>query len=81
MWYNPSMSRKEIKEALERVLSWPPERQEDAVRVLAEIEDHDASDYEITREQAAEVEKRLRDPNPRFVALEEVQEHFAQRRA
>ena len=75
------MTREDIKEALDRVLMWPRERQEDAVRLLAEMEEYDASDYQLSDEQAAEVKRRLAEPNPTYLSLEEVQERFAHRHA
>ena len=44
-------------------LSWPEERQEDAVNVLTQMEEYDASDYRLTDEQAEEV-RRLAEKNP-----------------
>jgi hypothetical protein len=37
------MTRDQVKEILDRVLSWPPERQERTVRVLTEMEAQDES--------------------------------------
>ena len=74
------MTKQQVKEVLDRVLSWPPERQEDAVRVLTAMEAQEQSELRLTDEQAAEVERRLADPNPKFVTLEEVRERFARRR-
>jgi len=74
------MTKEQVKEVLDRVLSWPPERQEDAVRVLTAMEAQEQSELRLTDEQAAEVERRLADPNPKFVTLEEVRERFARRR-
>ena len=74
------MTKEQVKEVLDRVLSWPPERQEDAVRVLTAMEAQEQSELRLTDEQAAEVERRLADPNPKFVTLEEVCERFARRR-
>ena len=75
------MMRDQIKEILDRVLTWPPERQADAASVLAEMEAQDASPLQLNDEQVAEVKRRLAEPNPKFVTLEEVRERFAQRRA
>ena len=75
------MTKQQVKEVLDRVLTWPPERQETAVRVLTEMEQQDSSDLRLTDEQVAEVKRRLADPNPKFVTLEEVRERFARRRA
>ena len=52
------MTREQVKEILDRVLTWPPKRQEDAVRVLSEMEEQDASPYRLTDEQLEEVERR-----------------------
>jgi hypothetical protein len=59
--YNGCMTKDQVKEVLDRVLTWPPERQEDAVRVLIEMEEQDASPYRLTDEQVAEVERRRAD--------------------
>jgi len=75
------MTRDQVKEILDRVLSWPPERQADVVRVVELMEEQDASPLRLTDEQVAEVKRRLADPNPNFVTLEEVRERFARRRA
>ena len=44
MHYTDGMTRKELKEVLERVLSWPEERQEEIVRAAESVE------YESTNE-------------------------------
>jgi hypothetical protein len=75
------MTREQIKQVLDRVLTWPPERQADAARVLTEMEAQDASPLRLTDEQVAEVRRRLADPNPRFLTLQEVRERFARKRA
>jgi hypothetical protein len=40
--------------------------------MLADMEAQDASDLHLTAEQAAEAERRLADPNRRFLTREEV---------
>jgi hypothetical protein len=74
------MTKEQVKAVLERVLSWPPERQADVVHVIERMEEQDKSPLRLSDEQVAEVERRLADPNPRFLTLEEVREHFARRR-
>jgi hypothetical protein len=74
------MTKEQVKAVLERVLSWPPERQADVVHVIERMEEQDKSPLRLSDEQVAEVERRLADPNPRFLTLEEVREHFAHRR-
>jgi hypothetical protein len=75
------MTRDQVKEILDRVLSWPAERQADVARVVELMEEQDASRYHLTDEQVAEVKRRLAEPNPKFLTLEEVRERFARRRA
>ena len=75
------MTKEQVKAVLDRVLSWPPERQEEAARVLSQMEEQDRSPYQLTDEQLAEVKRRLTDPSPKFLTLEEVRERFARRRA
>ena len=75
------MTKDQVKEVLDRVLTWPSKRQGDAARVLTEMEEQDASPYRLTDEQVAEVKRRLADPNPKFLTLEEVRARFARRRA
>jgi hypothetical protein len=55
------MTKEQVKEILDRVLTWPPRRQEDAARVLAEMEAQDASPYQLTDEQVEEVRRRRQD--------------------
>jgi hypothetical protein len=55
------MTKQQVKELLDRVLTWPPERQEDAARILAEMERQDTSPYRLTDEQAEEVRRRRQD--------------------
>jgi hypothetical protein len=55
------MTKNQVKEILDRVLTWPPERQEDAVRLLSVMEEQNASSYRLTDEQVAEVERRRAD--------------------
>jgi hypothetical protein len=74
------MTKDQIKEVLDRVLTWPPERQEDAARVLAEMEQQDASPYHLTDEQAEEVRRRLADPDPRSMTMAEVRSSLRQLR-
>ena len=74
------MTKDQVKAVLDRVLTWPQQRQEAAARVLAEMEGQDVSDLSLTDEQVAEVERRLADPHPKFLTLEEVRERFVRRR-
>jgi hypothetical protein len=75
------MTKEQVKAALDRVLNWPPERQADVVQLIESMEEQDKSPLRLSDEQVAEVERRLADPNPRFLTLDEVREHFARKRA
>ena len=55
------MTKEQVKEILDRVLTWPPRRQEDAARVLSEMEAQDASPYHLTDEQVEELRLRRQD--------------------
>jgi hypothetical protein len=74
------MTRDQVKAILDRVLNWPPERQADVVHVVELMEEQDRSRLRLSDEQVAEVKRRLADPNPKFVTLDEVRERFARRR-
>jgi hypothetical protein len=74
-----SMTKAEIKVVLDRVLTWPTERQEDAARVLTLMEEQDASPYQLTDEQLAEVERRLAEPNAKSITLTESRRRMRKR--
>src|SRR5438067_13197746 len=76
-----TMTKDQIKAVLDRVLTWPPERQADVAQVVTLMEEQDKSALRLSDEQLAEVRRRLADPNPKFLTLEEVRERFARRRA
>jgi hypothetical protein len=65
------MTKDQVKEILDRVLTWPPERQADAAEVLTLMEEQDRSGYQLTDEQAAEVRRRLAKKNPIYIPLDE----------
>jgi DNA-binding transcriptional MerR regulator len=52
------MTKEQVKEILDRVLEWPAQRQEDAARMLSEMERQDESRSRLTDDQVAEVERR-----------------------
>jgi len=74
------MTKAQVKTILDRVLTWPPERQQDAAEMLTLMEAQDSATLRLTDEQVEEIERRLADPNPKFLTLEEVRERFARRR-
>jgi len=63
------MKKDQISAVLERVRTWPAERQEDAARLLLEMEAQDASPYRLTDEQLAEVRRRRAKKDPKYVSL------------
>jgi hypothetical protein len=73
------MTRDQVKEILDRVLTWSAERQADLARVAELMEEHDNSDLRLSDEQAAEVRHRLAEKNPRTYTLAEFNEHLRRR--
>ncbi len=69
-----------MKEILERVLTWTQERQEDAARVLTEMDKHDSSTLRLNAEQAAEVRRRLASSSRNTISAEDVFKGFRERR-
>lgn len=65
------MSKEQVKAVLDRVLTWPPERQEEAAKILMLMESQDESVYRLTDEQVEEVRRRRSDTNARRLTLEE----------
>jgi hypothetical protein len=66
------MTKDQVKEVLDRVLTWPPERQVDVLNIVEFMEKQDKSDLHLTEEQAAEVRRRLADPNPETISFEKL---------
>ena len=69
--------KKKLKEVIQRVETWPEERQENAAKILLEMEVQANSPHRLTEIQAAEVERRLADHAPRFLSLKEARARFA----
>jgi hypothetical protein len=55
------MTKQQVKDILDRVLTWPSERQEDAAHILSEMERQDRSPYRLTADQLDEVRRRQAD--------------------
>jgi hypothetical protein len=75
------MSKEQVKAVLDRVLTWPDERQEDAAKVLMLMESQDQSVYRLTDEQVEEIRRRRADPDARNLTLDEFKERLRGRLA
>ncbi|MEJ2374610.1 MAG: hypothetical protein P8Y53_06980 [Pseudolabrys sp.] len=53
------MTKEQIKEILDRVLSWPPERQQDAAEMLMVIEAQEGELYHPSDEEWAAIQEGL----------------------
>jgi hypothetical protein len=73
------MTKDQVKEVLDRVLTWPPERQADVVHMVELMEEQDRSDLQLSDEDAAEVRRRLAEKNPKTITLAEFKEHIRRR--
>ena len=68
------MTREQVKAILDRVLTWPPERQQDAAEILMGIEAQDRSDYQLSDEQLAELRRRRAEKDPKTISLAEFED-------
>ena len=60
-WPRSSITRDQVREILDRVLTWPAKRQEDAARILSEMEAQDTTGHHLSDQQVKEVERRRAD--------------------
>lgn len=74
--YDGGMTKNQVKEVLDRVLSWPQRRQEDAAEMLKLIEEHDRSPHRLSDEQASELRRRLAEPAPATLTLDQLDERL-----
>jgi hypothetical protein len=70
------MTKEQVKQALDRVLTWPPERQADVVHMVEVMERLDQSALRLNDEQLAEVRRRRAKTNPTYVTLDKARERF-----
>lgn len=73
------MTTKALKKAIERVQTWPEERQDDAARMLLEMEAQMTSSYRLTDEQLAELRRRRALKNPQTISLSELDDRLRRR--
>ncbi len=79
MCYLAAMTKDQGKEILDRVLSWPPERQADLAHVAELMKEQDKSALQLTEEQLAEVRRRRAEKNPKSVTLAEFNQRLRRR--
>ena len=70
------MTKEQVKEILDRVLTWPPERQEDVAHMVELMEEQDNSSLQLTDEQLAEVRRRRAKKSPNYVSLADARKRF-----
>jgi hypothetical protein len=70
------MTKDQVKAVLDRVLTWPAQRQEDVAEFLMSIEAQDKSDYRLNDEQLAELRRRRAETNPKTLTLTEFDERL-----
>lgn len=72
-----TMTREMIEAVLDRVRTWPLERQEEAARLLLELEGEDTAIYRLDNEERADIRAALEeDARGEVASEEEVQETF-----
>jgi hypothetical protein len=74
-----AMTEEKVKEILDRVLTWSPERQADVAHVVEIMEEQDKSGLRLTDQQAAEVRRRRAEKNPKTLTLAEFNERLSHR--
>ncbi|HEX9323665.1 MAG TPA: hypothetical protein VF913_16325 [Xanthobacteraceae bacterium] len=73
------MTKDQVKKILDRVLTWPPERQADLAHVAELMEAQDKSALQLSDEQLAEVRRRRAEKNPKSITLAEFNERLRRR--
>ena len=73
------MTKEQVKKVLDRVLTWPPERQADLAHIVDLMEEQDSSPLRLSEEQAVEVRHRMADPDPKTMTLAEFNERLKRR--
>jgi hypothetical protein len=75
------MTKEQVKQILDRVLTWPPKRQADVAHMVELMEEQDNSALRLSDEQLAEVRRRRAKKNPKYVSLVEARKRFPDRGA
>lgn len=69
-----AMTKEQVRQILNRVLTWPPERQADVAHMVELMEKQDNSGLRLTDEQLAEVRRRRAKKKPKHVSLAEARQ-------
>jgi hypothetical protein len=76
------MTRGQVKEAIERVLTWPRERQEDAAQMLLALEAHEGEFYHPDDDEWAAIQQGLdQAKRGETVSADEIAKLFGPRRS
>jgi hypothetical protein len=75
------MTKSDVKAVLDRVLSWPAERQADVAHLVELLEQQDSSTLHLSAAQADKVRRRLANPNPKTVPFEQAFRRFRSAKA
>jgi hypothetical protein len=73
------MTKEHVRDIIERVLTWPQERQAEIVRLVELIEAQENSTVRLSDEDAAEVRRRMAEKSPKTVTLAEFNERLNRR--
>jgi len=65
------MNKEQIESVLDRVRTWPQQRQEDAARILLAMEEQDIGVYRLSDEQRQEIRAALEEVERGEVASDE----------
>jgi hypothetical protein len=77
--YIQLMTKDQVQRLLDRVKAWPANRQADLAHIVELMEQQDNSPVRLTDEQAAEVRRRMADPDPKVMSLAEFNQRLKQR--
>ena len=73
------MIRDQVKAILDRVLTSPPRRQEDAALMLSDMKKQDNRAFALSDERADELRRRLAEKDPKTVTLAQFKAHLHRR--
>jgi hypothetical protein len=73
------MTKDQVKQILDRVRTWPAERQADLAHVAELMEAQDKSGLQLSDDQLAEVRRRRAEESPKSITLAEFNERLRRR--